>query len=577
MMEVLNEFHETGQISPGCNASFIALIPKKENPLLLSQFRPISLVGSIYKTVSKVLANRLKQVLNSVVSETQSAYVNGRSILDGALILNEIIAWMKHTKKKAFVFKVDFEKAFDCINWNFLDSILEQMHFPSKWRSWIRGCLVSSRSSVLVNGSPTAEFQHFRGVRQGDPLCPFLFILGMEALHIASQQAGICGLFKGISLPNNGPVVSHLLYADDVIFLGDATISNAHYLTRFLRCFHLSSGLQINFEKSKLFGIGLDTPLTEEIAGALGCQIGKLPFTYLGIPVGANMGLIRNWTPMIEKVKSRLNRWKALTLTQGGKATLIKSILGSLPLYYLSLFKAPSVVIKKLEAIRRDFFWGCSNEDKRIAWIAWERILAPKECGGLGIGGFKAANLALLSRWGWKFKADSSALWCNVIKAIHFSPRKHEAFPLRRTISGYWKPILTTILKLPEEGVNFAELANGVAGMGNSIKFWQDSWLTIGALKDLYPALYRIEKNKSCTVAERVKSLNGVRITSWQWNKGTLTLSEAALKDQISHRISLYNFKEGSDMWIWYGNKNKEYTTSSVRKIIEGCRELVND
>ncbi|KAK9073992.1 hypothetical protein SSX86_006587 [Deinandra increscens subsp. villosa] len=440
MMEVLHEFHETGQISLGCNASFIALIPKKENPLLLTQFRPITLVGSIYKTISKVLANRLKSVLNSVISETQSAYVNGRSILDGVLILNET------------------------------------MCFPEKWRLWIMGCLASSHSSVLVNGSPTDEFQHFRGVRQGDPLSPFLFILGMEALHIASQNAN--------------------------------------------RCFHLSSGLQINFDKSKVFGIGLETLLTEQIANALGCQIGKLPFTYLGLPIGANMGLVRNWVPVIDKVKSRLNRWKALNLSQG-------------------------------------------------AWIAWDRILAPKECGGLGIGGFKAANLALLSRWGWKFKADSSTLWCQVIKAIHSSPRKHEAFPLRKTISGYWKPILTTILKLPEDGVNFVELANGVVGTGTTIKFWQDSWLNIGALKDLYPALYIMERNKSCSVAERFQMQNGSRTLSWRWNKVTLSLPETALVDQLTHRISQYNFNEGPDKWIWFGSKNRKYSTSSVRKIIE--------
>lgn len=129
----------------------------------------------------------MKGVIGSNVDEVQSAYIEGKNILDGPLIINEIVSWAKQTKKQIFIFKVDFEKAFDSINWGYLDSMMEHMDFGSKWRKWIFGCLSTTRASILVNGTPTKEFPISRGVRQGDPLSPFLFILAMEGLHVAMK------------------------------------------------------------------------------------------------------------------------------------------------------------------------------------------------------------------------------------------------------------------------------------------------------------------------------------------------------------------------------------------------------
>nr|GEY33496.1 putative RNA-directed DNA polymerase, eukaryota, reverse transcriptase zinc-binding domain protein [Tanacetum cinerariifolium] len=176
----VKHFFICGEIPKGCNSSFIALIPKIPDANLVKYFRPISLIRSLYKIIAKILANRLVGVLGDIVNEVQSAFVVDRQILDGPLILNEVIQWCKSKKKQSLVFKVDFEKAYDSVRWDFLDDILGKFCFGEKWCRWIQSCLKSSRGSIIINGSRTKEFQFFKGIKQGDPLSPFLFILIME-------------------------------------------------------------------------------------------------------------------------------------------------------------------------------------------------------------------------------------------------------------------------------------------------------------------------------------------------------------------------------------------------------------
>ncbi|GJW39612.1 RNA-directed DNA polymerase, eukaryota [Tanacetum coccineum] len=183
-------------------------------------FRPISLIGSLYKIIAKILANRLVVVvLGDIVNEAQSAFIADRQILDGPFILNEVLQWCKSKKKQSLIFKVDFEKAYDSVRWDFLDDVLKKFGFGDKWCNWIQSCLRSSRGSININGSPTEEFQFYKGLKQGDPLSPFLFILVMESLHLSFQRVVDAGMYKGIKL---SPLLnlSHMFYVDDAVFVG---------------------------------------------------------------------------------------------------------------------------------------------------------------------------------------------------------------------------------------------------------------------------------------------------------------------------------------------------------------------
>ncbi|GJZ21486.1 putative RNA-directed DNA polymerase, eukaryota, reverse transcriptase zinc-binding domain protein [Tanacetum coccineum] len=307
VVQFVQEFFQSACFPKGCNSSFIALIPKVEDAKLVSDFRPISLIGFQYKIIGKLLANRLSMVIGNCVSFEQSTFIKGRNVLDGPLVLNECMAWYRKRKKALMVFKVHFEKAFDSLRCDYLDATM---------------------ASILVNGSPTSEFELSKGLRQGDPMSPFLFILAIEGLHVMVSKAVNTGLYKGASIGHGSMNISHLLYVDDAIFVGEWSHFNAYNLICLLRCFYMVSGLKINVHKSKLLGVNVPDEEVSNMALVIGCGIAMLPMMYLGVLVGCNMGRCDYWKRIVQKFESKMSQWKATLLSVGGRLSLIKAILG---------------------------------------------------------------------------------------------------------------------------------------------------------------------------------------------------------------------------------------------------------
>ncbi|GKD07238.1 RNA-directed DNA polymerase, eukaryota, reverse transcriptase zinc-binding domain protein, partial [Tanacetum coccineum] len=353
-------FESRGRLAWGCNASFIVLIPKFPDPLDLSDYRPISLIGCMYKVLSKLLASRLSQVIHKLISSNQTTFLKGRQILDGSLVANEIVNFAKKEGIDLLIFKVDFEKAFDSVNWNFL------------------------MDTIQINLNPNG--------------------VTMEACNKR--------IFKGLSL-DDGPNISLLQYADDALFFGEWSVANARNLMCILEFFLDVSGLKINLAKSRIFGIGIPMADVVNIARAINFSYGSLPFNYLGLPV----------------------------------------------------------------ALRISFFWGFNENEKKIVWVRWQKILADKKDGGLGIGSIKAKNMSLLGKRRWHYLNETGALWRKVISKIHGFDGGFEAISGSGQKGGVWANIIGCYSELNQLGISLRNLMVKKVSSGNQTRFWSDAWI----------------------------------------------------------------------------------------------------
>ena len=399
VMGFFAEVHTHGKFEHSLNASFIALIPKKQNASNIRDFRPISLIGSVYKLLAKVLANRLKGVLDSLISESQNAFVGGRKIWDSVLIANECLDSRLKSQVRGFICKLDIKKAYDHVDWNCLLHLLERMGFGDRWRRWIEVCISSVQFSVLVNSSPEGYFTSSRGLHQGDPLSPLLFLLVMEVLSRMLKKVESEGLIQGFSAGGNANSslrISHLLYADDTILFCDANMTQMLYIRMVLTCFEATTGLRVNMSKSEMVPVG-EVQNISVLAESLCCRIGVLPLSYLGMPLGASYKANAVWNPILEKMERRLSGWQKLYLSKGGCLTLLQSTLSSLPTYFLSLFTIPKSVANRLEKLQRDFLWGGMGNNFKHHLVGWDKVCVPKAKGGLGVRSLVLFNKTL---WG---------------------------------------------------------------------------------------------------------------------------------------------------------------------------------
>ncbi|KAB2621987.1 hypothetical protein D8674_024169 [Pyrus ussuriensis x Pyrus communis] len=384
------------------NQTHIVLIPKVPNPEFVSQFRPISLCNYSYKILSKILANRLKVLLPKIISPSQNAFVAGRQIQDCIGIAHEMFHYLKGRKARnrfEMGIKLDMQKAYDRVEWDFLDAVMERMGFSSSWRSLINGCISSVKFAVLLNGQAGESFAPSRGLRQGDPLSPYLFILVGEVLSKLIQGAVDQGRLEGVKIGGSGPVISHLFFADDTLLFLRADVKNCRNLRHMLDKFCVASGQKVNLEKSSVFfGANVPKVNADQMGNALGMAVVINPGTYLGVPAIWGRSKKRGLAYVKGRVMEKLQGWKQSTLSRAGKEVLIKAVIQAIPAYPMCIFKFPAAVCQELDALVAGFWWGCKEGAQKIHWVSKEVLGLPKDMGGLGFRNFQEFNDALLAK-----------------------------------------------------------------------------------------------------------------------------------------------------------------------------------
>nr|GEZ30668.1 RNA-directed DNA polymerase, eukaryota [Tanacetum cinerariifolium] len=361
----VEHFFTTGTFQKACNSSFIALIPKVADAKFVFDFRPISLIGC-------------------------------KTNIGWPFYLNEVLNWCKRNMKQSMFFKVDFTKAYDSVRWGYLLDVLLAFGFGPNWCRWIHGSFSSAMASILVNGSPMFEFPLCCGLKQGDPLSPYLFILIMESLHISFSRT------------ENGLI---RICITSLIFLN----------------VFLASGLKINIQKSQVLGIGVPHSTVVQVADTIGCTVMHSEFRYLGVRVDS---------PKI--------------------------------CAHMSIFKVPKGVLKAMEAIRCKFFYRADSFNKKITWVAWDKVLASRKNGGLGVSSFHALNCALLLKW-----VSYSFIWCSILREDH-------------VLKGKGFDFFSYCKKRVEDGV--------------CTRFWSDVCISDVPLRDSFPRLFALETDKDASV-----------------------------------------------------------------------------
>ncbi|GKA47992.1 RNA-directed DNA polymerase, eukaryota, reverse transcriptase zinc-binding domain protein [Tanacetum coccineum] len=262
-------------------------------------------------------------------------------------------------------------------------------------------------------------------------------------------------------------------------------------------------------------------------------------------------------------------RFETKNLSIGGSLTLIKSVLGSLGTYFFSLLKAPWVVIKYLEKLRRNFFWGGDMESNKMAWLSWKKICSPSTCGGLGVGSLQAMNLAMLTKFVWRFHTEPQSLLHQIITSIHDPSGGFGSTDATRQPLSLWWPISNLTISLSSVGMNLNLLFTHKVGAGSSIAFWHDNWIRPSNLKSLYPRLFALETNKECRISDLCFTQNGLPYHIWAWRR---VVRDGHEMNQLRDLLGLVNSFcpcDTPDSWAFMLNTHKYITVASMRREIE--------
>ena len=550
VIKLISNAFETNCIPSGLSDSLLALIPKIDPPVGCKDFRLIGLCNTVYKLITKVIANRIKPVLDGLIHPSQTSFVPGRNIQENVVIAKEMAFFFKKSPptRNIMALKIDLSKAYDSLEWGFIRDTLYGFSFPNSLISLIMDCICSPAISLIWNGEVTKAFLPSRGIRQGDPLSPYIFVLCMERVSIMINEKINEGNWRPIKLSQDLGV-SHIFYADDVFLFGQASCSNGKVILDVLEEFGKLSGLRVNVTKSLvIFPPKMNHQKRRILAEFLSIKEATSFGKYLGCNILPNKLRRGDYDGLLEKVKNSIRGWQAKFLNMAGRCTLIKVVVTSFPVYGMQTSILPMSVTKEIERDCRKFLWNKVDKTYYMARVSWDRVCKPWMKGGLGLRKPVDWNMAFMAKLGWKILKEESKLWVNILKVRYWAKKSFLYACAKNHHSPVWRDIFRG------RGVLERGLIRRI-GDGRTISLWYQWWVGNEPLVRVVTGAIP-EYMSHWQVKEII--LNG----RWDTQKIDHLIPPDLLK-QI-REILLATVGAGEDDYIWKFEKNGSFSVKSA-------------
>ncbi|XP_010495447.1 PREDICTED: uncharacterized protein LOC104772543 [Camelina sativa] len=473
----ITQFFHSSFLPSSTNATILALIPKKPGASSIKDYRPISCLNTLYKVVSKLLVAKIKPILPSLILPNQTAFLTDRLLLENTVLAAEIVnGYHKSQGPKRIVIKVDIAKAFDTLSWDFLFTCLKALEIPNQYLRWLQACICTPNFTIGYNGTVQGYFKGRRGLRQGDPLSPYLFVIAMNNLSLMLNKAAEEGKFLYHHNCDTAKL-THLCFADDLLIFVDGSVSSVQNVLEVLKEFEERPGLAISLQKSSFYSGGLTEEEIDSITVATGLPHGTLPVRYLGVPLCTKKLTLQNCEPLLQQVKGKINNWCSKSLSFAGRLVLINTVIAGISNFWCSTFLLPKACIRKINTMCSSFLWKGHCEGRHNARVSWDNITKPKDQGGLGIRDLATWNTACVLKLIWLLFFRSGLVWVAWYR-LHF---------LRGSLSSFWtmkkRPnfswLANKLLKVKDMAYNWIKLR---VGNGITCRFWSDNWSPFGNL-----------------------------------------------------------------------------------------------
>ncbi|XP_060972201.1 uncharacterized protein LOC133038159 [Cannabis sativa] len=556
VVQLVKDFFQNATFPDQLPATNIVLVPKKKQPTSMTEIRPISLCNVLYKVISKVLANRIKSVLNLVISETQSAFIPNRLITNNIMVAFEIMHYMKRKtagRNGVMALKLDMSKAYDRVEWGYLQAVLIKMGVDNHTTSLLMSCVTSATYQIAHAGRLFGSITPGRGLRQGDPLSSYLFIICTEGFSALLKHYEQRQQLRGIQIARGAPTVSHMFFADDSYIFCRANEREASNVQTLLNVFEQASGQKINAEKSSIFfSRNTAVHVRDTICGDMGIHEADDHGTYLGLPniIGRKKSAILGF--LKEKVQKCIQSWDGKLLSKAGKEILLKTIVQALPNYAMSVFLLPIETSKEMERAMCKYWWSSSSKkDKNIHWMSWERMCKPKSQGGLGFRNLYDFNVALLGKQGWRLIVQPHSLVSRVFKAKYYPNGTFLSAELGGSPSFVWRSIMEAQLLL-KKGAAIR------VGSGASVNILNDPWLPDNS----DPFVHTVSKS---LIDKKVYQLMSIDQDQWDMDILNDIFNERDINLIVSIPIQITE----PDIWYWKKENLGHYSVKSAYAIIQ--------